>query len=358
MPEPAPAAASSATATPPLKPLASDNWSPAHPAVLAALAAANEGPAPAYGSDPWTEGALARFRELLGDDVAVLPVFNGTAANVLCLEALLRPHEAVICAESAHIANDECGAPERHLGSKLLTVPAPGGKVTPDAAAAVLRGVGDEHHVQPRVVSVSQSTELGTVYAADELRALADWAHAHGLLLHVDGARIANAAAALGLGLREATRDLGVDALSFGGTKNGALGAEAVVLLHPELAAAARFQRKQAMQLASKQRYAGAQLAALLEGDLWLANARQANAMAQRLATGVSGLPGLTVVHPVQANAVFVQLPAAAIPRLQARAFFHVWDATTGICRWMTAWDTSEADVDAFVAAVRDELSG
>lgn len=351
MPEPA-----ASPASPPLRPLASDNWSPAHPAVLAAVAAANGGPAPAYGADPWTQAAIARFQELLGGDVAVLPVFNGTAANVLCLEALLRPHEAVICAESAHIATDECGAPERHLGSKLLTVPAPGGKLTPEAAATALAGVGSEHHVQPRAVSVTQSTELGTVYSPDELRALADWAHGHGLLLHVDGARIANAAAALGLGLREATRDLGVDAFSFGGTKNGALGAEAVVLLRPELAAAARFQRKQAMQLASKQRYAGAQLLALLEDDLWLANARHANGMARRLADGVAGLPGVTLAHPVEANAVFVQLPAPAIPRLQERAFFHVWNAKAGVCRWMTAWDTSAEDVDAFVAAVRDEL--
>ncbi len=341
-----------------LKPFASDNWAPAHPAVLAAVAAANQGPARAYGYDPWTEGAVARFRALLGDDVSVFPVFNGTAANVLCLEALLQPHEAVICAESAHIANDECGAPERYLGTKLLTVATPDGKLTPALAGAQLRGLGDEHHVQPRVVSVSQSTELGTVYSAAELRALADWAHAHGLFLHVDGARIANAAASLGLGLREATRDLGVDALSFGGTKNGALGAEAVVLFRPELAARLLFQRKQAMQLASKLRYAGAQLDALLDDGLWLRNAGQANAMARRLAEAVAGLPGVELVQPVQANAVFVRLPAALIPRLQARAFFHVWDEAASVCRWMTSWDTSAADVDAFAAAVRAELAG
>jgi threonine aldolase len=340
-----------------LKQFASDNWAPAHPDVLAAVAAANAGPARAYGYDPWTEGAAARFRTIFGDDVAVIPVFNGTAANVLCLEALIRPHEAVICAESAHIATDECGAPERYLGSKLLTVATPDGKLTPALAETRLRGLGDEHHVQPRAVSVTQSTELGTVYAAAELRALADWAHAHELLLHVDGARIANAAAALGLGLREATRDLGVDALSFGGTKNGALGAEAVVLFRPELAARLPFQRKQAMQLASKMRYAGAQLDALLTDDLWLRNAERANAMARRLAAAVAGTPQLELVHPVEANALFVRLPAAAIPRLQERAFFHVWDEDEGICRWMTSWDTSAEDVDDFAAAVRDELS-
>ena len=341
-----------------LKPFASDNWAPAHPDVLAAVAAANEGPARAYGYDPWTEAATARFRALLGDDVTVFPVFNGTAANVLCLEALLRPHEAVICTEAAHITSDECGAPERYLGAKLLTVATPDGKLTPALAETRLRGRGDEHHVQPRVVSVAQSTELGTVYSPAELRTLADWAHAHGLLLHVDGARIANATASLGLGLREATRDLGIDALSFGGTKNGALGAEAVVLFRPELAALMLFQRKQAMQLASKLRYAGAQLDALLTDGLWLRNAAHANAMALRLAAAVTGIPGVELVHPVQANALFVRLPLAAIPRLQARSFFYVWDGQTGVCRWMTAWDTSAADVDEFAAAVRAELAG
>lgn len=343
---------------PPLRHFASDNWTPAHPAVLAALAAANDGPAQAYGYDPWTEAAVARFRALLGDDTAVFPVFNGTAANVLCLEALLRTHEAVICADTAHIATDECGAPERHLGSKLLTVAAPDGKLTPELAATRLRGLGDEHHAQPRVVSITQSTELGTVYSPAEVRALADWAHANGLALHMDGARIANAAASLGLGLRAATRDLGIDALSFGGTKNGAVGAEAVVLFRSELAELLLFRRKQGMQLASKLRYASAQLSALLDGDLWLENARHANAMAARLAAGVAGVPGVDLAQPVQANAIFVRLPLAAIPRLQQHAFFYVFDEPTGLCRWMTAWDTSEADVDSFAAAVRAELAG
>lgn len=337
--------------------LASDNWAPAHPALLAALAAANDGPAPAYGYDRWTQDAVARFRALLGDDAAVFPVFNGTAANVLCLEALLRPHEAVICAETAHIATDECGAPERYLGAKLLTVATPDGKLTPELAATRLRGRGDEHHNQARVVSIAQTTELGTVYDAGEVAALADWAHEHGLFLHMDGARIANAAASLGLGLREATRDLGVDALSFGGTKNGALGAEAVVLFRPEHAALGLYQRKQAMQLGSKLRFAGAQLAALLEDGLWLANGRAANRAAARLAAAVQGIPGVELAQPVRANAVFVRLPAATIPRLQEIAFFHVFDEAQGLCRWMTAWSTTDAEVDEFAAAVRGALA-
>lgn len=341
---------------PAAKSLASDNWTPAHPDVLAALTAANTGDAPAYGYDAWTDALRATIRAELGDDASIFPVFNGTAANVLCLEALLHPHEAVICAATAHIATDECGAPERHLGSKLLTVDTPNGKLTPELAATRLRGRGDEHHVQPRVVSITQSSELGTVYSPAEVRALADWAHEHGLFLHMDGARIANAAAALGLGLRAATGDLGIDALSFGGTKNGAIGAEAAIFFRPELAELMLFRRKQSMQLASKLRYASAQLSALLAGDLWLENARHANAAAARLARAVEGLPGLEIAQPVQANALFVRLPLASIPRLQEHTFFYVYDEVTGLCRWMTAWDTTDADIDSFADVVREEL--
>jgi threonine aldolase len=337
---------------------ASDNYAPAHPDVLAAVVAANEGHAGSYGADPWTARAVECLRGHLGAEAEVFLVFNGTAANVLCLQALLRPYEAVICAESAHIAVDEGGAPERILGSKLIAVPTPDGKLTPELVDQRIVRLGDEHAVQPKVVSIAQTTELGTRYELDEVRALADLAHARGLLLHVDGARIANAAAALGVGLREATAELGVDALSLGATKNGALGAEAVVLFDPAHAKGFPWWRKQTMQLASKMRYAAAQLEALFAGDLWLRNAAHANAMAQRLAAAVADVPGVRIVRPVQANAVFAVLAPEVTARLQERFAFYVWDELTGEVRWMCSWDTTEADVDAFAAAVADEAAG
>ncbi|MEA2304570.1 MAG: threonine aldolase [Solirubrobacteraceae bacterium] len=337
---------------------ASDNYAPAHPDVLAAVVAANEGHAGSYGADPWTARAVERLRGHLGAQAEVFLVFNGTAANVLCIQALLRPYEAVICAESAHIAVDEGGAPERILGSKLIAVPTPDGKLTPELVEQRIVRLGDEHAVQPKVVSIAQTTELGTRYELDEVRALADLAHARGLLLHVDGARIANAAAALGADLREATADLGVDALSLGATKNGALGAEAVVLFDPAHAVGFPWWRKQTMQLASKMRYAAAQLDALFAGDLWLRNAAHANAMAQRLAAAVADAPGVRIVRPVQANAVFAVLAPEVTERLQGRFAFYVWDEATGEVRWMCSWDTTEADVDAFAAAVAEEAAG
>jgi threonine aldolase len=336
---------------------ASDNYAPAHPDVLAAVLAANDGHAPSYGADPWTARAIERVRGHLGAQAEVFLVFNGTGANVLCLQALMRPYEAVICAESAHIAVDEAGAAERILGSKLIAVPTPDGKLTPELLESRIARIGDEHAVQPKVVSITQTTELGTRYELDEIRALADLAHARGLLVHLDGARIANAAAGLGVGLREATADVGVDALSLGATKNGALGAEAVVLFDPALAAGFPWWRKQAMQLASKMRYAAAQFDALLAGDLWLRNAAHANAMAQRLAAAVAGVPGVRITRPVQANAVFAVLAPDVTARLQERFAFYVWDEQTGEVRWMCSWDTTEADVDAFAAAIAEEAA-
>jgi threonine aldolase len=335
---------------------ASDNYAGAHPEVLAAVAAANAGHAGAYGDDPWTARVEELVREHFGPAARAFPVLTGTAANVLCLEAATQPWEGVICAESAHVNVDECGAPERMIGRKLLTVPAPDGKVTPDLVASRLGGRGDEHRVQPRVVSVSQATELGTSYAVEELRALAAFAHEEGLLVHVDGARLANAAAGLGVPLRAVATDAGVDLLSLGGTKNGLMAGECVVLLRPELAEGFPFRRKGAMQLASKMRFVSAQLVALLEGDLWLRNAAHANAMAARLACAVAGLDGVQLARPVQANAVFARLPAGATARLQERWRFYVWDEATGEVRWMTAWDTAEADVDAFAADVAEAV--
>jgi threonine aldolase len=335
---------------------ASDNHAGVHPEVMAALAAANEGHAGAYGADPWTARATQRFRDHFGPTARAFPVFNGTGANVLCLEALTQRWQAIVCARTAHLHVDECGAPER-AGRKLLVVDTPDGRLTPELVEPLLARIGDEHAVQPRVVSIAQSTELGTVYPPEAVAALADWAHAHGMLLHVDGARLCNAAAALDLPLRALTTDAGVDAVSFGGTKNGLMGAEAVVLLRDDADDGFKFLRKQAMQLASKLRYLSAQLDALLTGDLWLRSAAHANAMAHRLGAALAGVDGLEITQPVEANAVFAVLDPAATERLQQEWTFYVWDEATGEVRWMTAWDTSPEDVDAFAAAVRAALT-
>ena len=341
----------------PLHQFASDNNAGAHPEVLAAVAAANVGHTAAYGDDPWTERAVVRFREHFGAAAEAFLVFGGTAANVLGLQTVLRSYQAVICADVAHINVDECGAPEKFTGCKLLTVPAPDGKLTPESVARRIGGIGDQHHVQPRVVSITQSTEYGVVYTPAEIRALADLAHAHGLLLHMDGARIANAAAALGLPLRAFTTDAGVDLLAFGGTKNGLLGAEAIVFPRGGRAGEMPFIRKQGMQLASKMRFLAAQFDALLADGLWLQCASQANRMARRLADGVGDVRGLTITHPVEANAVFAVLPAAAIGPLQSTHRFYVWNEALHEVRWMTSFDTTERHVDDFVARIRSVVN-
>ena len=331
----------------------SDNHAGIHPEVLAAIAAANSGDVQSYGDDPYTAAAEDLFRRHFGAQSEAFLVFTGSAANVLALQSVLRPYQSVICATGAHINTDECGAPERFLGSKLVDVPTPDGKLTVEAIDAVAAGWDDQHHVQPRVVSITQTTELGTRYAAAEVAAIADWAHARGMVLHVDGARLANAAAGLGVGLAALSTDCGVDVLSFGGTKNGLLGAEAVVFLRPGLSDGFKFLRKQAMQLASKMRYAAAQFSALLSDDLWLRNAAQANRMAQRLATAVGDVAGVRITQPVEANAVFAIVPPAAVPVLQAEYAFYVWDERTSEVRWMTSFATTESDVDGFAAAIR-----
>lgn len=331
---------------------ASDNNSGAHPEVLQALARANEGHVLAYGDDPFTQAATARLQEVLGPGAEVFFVFNGTAANVLCLKALTRPYDAVLCAAGAHIDVDECAAPERFLGGKLIPIPTPDGKLTPDLVAPHVKGVGVQHHAQPRVVSITQSTEVGTVYNPGEIKALADWCHARGMRLHVDGARVANAAAALGVGLRGLTRECGVDALSLGGTKNGLLYGEAVVLFDPALAEGFRFHRKQAMQLASKMRFVAAQFGALFEDGLWLRNARHANAMARLLADEAAKVPGVRLSRRPEANAVFARLPPASIPKVQAEWPFYVWDEATHEVRWVCSFDTTEDDVRGLVASL------
>jgi threonine aldolase len=331
---------------------ASDNYASVHPHVLAAIAAVNTGHLPSYGHDRVTAEAEALFRDHFGADTEAFFVVSGTGANVLCLQAALRPYQAVVCAESAHINVDECGALERYLGCKLIDIPTPDGKLTVDLLEERVTSRGDEHQVEPAAVSVTQSTELGTRYTLAELRGIADWAHARGMMLHIDGARLANAAAGLGVGLGEASRGCGADLLSFGGTKNGLLGGEAVVFLRPGLAGHFRHYRKQAMQLVSKMRYVAAQFHALLTDDLWLRNAAHANAMAARLAAGVAGVEGVRITQPVEANAVFAIVPREAVPVLQEVAPFYVWDERTSEVRWMTSFDTSEEDVDRFVEAV------
>jgi threonine aldolase len=339
---------------------ASDNWAGVHPEVLEAVVRANDGShTPAYGADPWTAEAHRLLTEHFGDGTEIYFAFNGTGANVVGLQSMLRPFEAVVCADTAHIHVDECGAPERFLGSKLLTVATSDGKLNPDLVASAVSGIGDEHHVQARVVSITQSTEVGTVYSVDEIAALADWAHSREMFLHLDGARIANAAASLGVDFGAFGQAAGVDVISFGGTKNGALGAEAVITFRSEAETRLKFIRKQSMQLSSKMRFVAAQFVALLTDDLWLRSARHANAMAVRLGVGSSAVPGVVLAQPVQSNGVFAILPTAVREALQADYPFYVWDESTGVVRWMASFDTTEADVDAFVerlATIADAL--
>jgi threonine aldolase len=337
---------------------ASDNAATIHPEVIAAISRANVGHAFGYGHDPVTAAFADRVREHFGERAQAFPVWGGTGANVLCLRAACRRWQAVICAESAHLNLDECGAPEAIAGVKLLPVATADGKLTPAAIDSRIEHVGDEHSMQPRLVSISQCTELGTVYTAAEVAAVAGLVHDRGLVLHVDGARLANAAAALDVPLRALSTDAGVDLLSFGGTKNGLLGAEAVVFLDPSLADGFEFLRKQSLQLASKMRFLSAQLGALLTDELWLRCATQANAMASLLAERVRDLDGVEITRPVQANAVFAKLAPEAIASLLERHDFYVWDEASSEARWMCSWDTTEEDVEEFAAAVAKAAAG
>ncbi len=346
-----------------LRGFASDNYSGIHPEVLAAIATANDGHQVAYGEDEYTARLQEVFAHHFGDGVEAFPVFNGTGANVVGLQSMLPRWGAVVAASSAHINVDEGGAPERVAGIKLLTVPTDDGKLTPELIDREAWGWGDEHRAQPLVVSVTQSTELGTLYSVDELRAIAEHTHALGMKLHLDGARISNAAASLGVGFRAFTRDIGVDVLSFGGTKNGAMLGEAIVVLDPDASAGLTFLRKLDMQLSSKMRFVSAQLIALLEGDLWLRNAAHSNAMAARLRAGVEAgladgsIAGVAFTQPTQANGVFATLPAGVADRLRESFRFYDWDASKNEVRWMCSFDTTESDIDAFIAAIATETA-
>jgi threonine aldolase len=341
---------------------ASDNYAGVHHEVLEALAAANGGHQVAYGEDVYTKRLLQRVRDEFGQGAEVYPVFNGTGANVVALTAALPRWGAVVASSTAHINTDEGGAPERVSGLKILPVPTSDGKLTPELIATEAWGWGDEHRAQPLAVSITQTTELGTLYTAGEVRAIADFAHQHGMAVHMDGARIWNAAAALGVPFREFTADAGVDVLSFGGTKNGLLGAEAIVVVDPARMEGMPYLRKLSMQLASKMRFTSAQLLALFDDDLGLRSAAHSNAMAARLRNALDsgiadgGIRGLSFSQRTQANAVFAVLPNDAADRIRERVRFYDWDRAAGEVRWMCSWDTTEADVDGFVTAIRDEL--
>lgn len=328
--------------------------------MLEAIIEANADHAISYGADPWTSRALELIRREFGEQAEVFPVFNGTGANVVGMQSMLRTWESVICATTAHVNVDEAGAPEKLLGSKIIAVPSENAKITPELIRAQHWGIGDYHHAQPRVVLVTQSTEYGTRYSLDELRAITSTAHELDMHVYLDGARIANAAAGLGCTFREMTTDIGIDGLSFGATKNGAMGAEAVVILNPAVKAGETlgYIRKQYMQLASKMRFVSAQFVALLDDGLWRANAEHSNSMAQYLAKSVSAIPGVTITQPVEANAVFAVIPAALTPALQEITPFYVWNESTNEVRWMCSWDTTADDIDTFAAALRSLSAG
>jgi threonine aldolase len=341
----------------PSRSFASDNNAGIHPRILKAIAAANHGHVVGYGDDPYTEAAVEKFKQHFGADIEVFFAFNGTAANCLGLKALTESYHAVICAESAHIYTDECGAPEKFTGCKLIPVPAPDGKLTVESVAHAYHGIGDQHHVQPRVISITQATEMGTTYKPKEIRDLARFAHERGMFLHMDGARIANATVSLGLTLREATRDLGVDVLSFGGTKNGAMGAESVIFFDKKFSRDFLYIRKQAMQLASKMRFISVQFDALFTDDLWRKNAEHANRMAALLEKKIRKIPRVKIVYPVEANGVFAQIPADAISKIQKRYFFYVWNEEQSVVRWMCSFDTTEEDVAQFAQFVAEVVA-
>ncbi len=341
----------------------SDNHSGASPEVLKAIAEANVDHALAYGDDEYCSRVGELFKQTFGEQASVYLVFNGTGANVLNIDAMCRSHNAVVCAETAHINVDECGAPQRIVGCRLLTVPTPDGKLTPELVKTQLHGFGFEHHSQPRAISISQPTELGTLYTIDELKALADLAHSYDMYLHVDGARLANAAVALGCTFRQMTTDCGVDCLSFGGTKNGLLMGESAVILNPKLDVELKYRRKQMAQLCSKMRFMAVQFEAYLNGErrtengelvpLWRSNAEHSNRMAQLLYRELQDVPQVKVMYPVQVNSVFAKLPREVWTALQQEYFFYDWDEAENVVRWMCSFDTTEEDIHNFVAALR-----
>jgi threonine aldolase len=339
-----------------LRSFASDNNAGVHQEIIDAIQKINIGHVIAYGDDPYTESAKSKFKALLGENIEVFFVFNGTGANVTGLCASTHSYNAVIAAETAHINSDECGAPEKLTGCKLLTVPTPDGKLTADLIGKFMHGFGFEHHSQPKVISITQTTEMGTLYTASEIKALAEYAHSMGLILHMDGARISNAAVSLNASFKSFTADCGVDVLSFGGTKNGLMFGEAVVFFNTALAADYKYIRKQSMQLASKMRYISAQFEAFLSDDLWKRSAAHANKMAQILGAEVAKIPQIRITQKIQSNGVFAIVPPQIIPELQKEYFFYTWNDETSEVRWMCSYDTTEEDIIRFVTKIKELL--
>lgn len=335
---------------------ASDNNAGIHPDILKAIDLVNVGHTIGYGDDKYTDGAIRKIKGIFGEDTDVYFVFIGTAANVLGLNAVTRSYNSVICAETSHIHQDECGAPENYTGCKLLSVPATNGKLTLEGIKHHMYGFGFEHHSQPKVISITQATEMGTVYTPAEIAEIAAFTHQHQMILHMDGARIANAAVALGTGFREMTKDVGVDVLSFGGTKNGMMYGEAVIFFDRSLSEDFKYIRKQGMQLASKMRFIAAQFEAYLSDDLWKKNAEHANRMARILADEVAKISGITITQNVESNGVFATIPREVIPVLQKEFFFYVWNEENSEVRWMTSFDTTEEDITRFVNLLKKTL--
>ena len=335
---------------------ASDNNSGVHPEILKVIGEVNQGHTIAYGDDPYTEKATQKLKEIFGPETEIFMVFIGTAANTLGLDAVTQSYNSIICAETAHIHVDECGAPEKFTGCKLLPVETADGKLSIEGIKKHMHGFGFEHHAQPKVISITQASEMGTVYTVEEIRKIADYAHEKGLLLHMDGARISNAAVSLGRGFKDFTADAGVDILSFGGTKNGMMYGEAVVFFNKALASDFKYRRKQGMQLASKMRFISAQFLAFLKNDLWERNAEHSNKMAELLEQEVKKIPGIQITQKVEANGVFAILPRELIPELQEEYFFYIWDEERGEVRWMTSFDTTVEDIMGFVELLRGRM--
>lgn len=335
------------------KGFASDNNAGAHPQVLAAMIEANQGHVVGYGDDHYTEKAIQHFKKEFGEDTVVNFLFTGTAANVMGIMAASRSYNSIICTDTAHINVDECGAPEKITGSKIIAVENKNGKLLPERVKPHLHGFGFEHHSQPGILSISQVTEMGTVYQPEEIKALAELAHQHNMLLHMDGARISNAAVSLNINFKAFTRDCGVDILSFGGTKNGLIMGEALLFFRPELAHGFKYLRKQHMQLFSKMRFVSSQFLAYFKDNLWRKSAMHANNMAQLLAENLKDISEVKITQKVEANGIFAIIPEHWIKPLQKKYFFYMWDEAKNEVRWMTSFDTTEKDIEAFTAAIK-----